>query len=56
LKGGNDNDRYNDDIMREIFERKEKNRKGHNVSETTNTSTTSQTTNSNSTYAAPTKK
>lgn len=45
VKNNGDNDRYNDEIMREIFERKEKrDRKGHNVSVTTNTSTTSQTT------------
>jgi len=34
-----------EDVIKEIFDKKEKTRKGHNVSVTTNTSTTSTTTN-----------
>ena len=36
-------DRYKmeDEVIREIFDKKDKNRKGHNVSVTTNTSTAS---------------
>lgn len=44
-------DRYKieDDAMREIFDKKEKNRKGHNISVTTNNSTNSTTTNAKKT-------
>jgi hypothetical protein len=36
--------RIGDEVIKEIFDKKEKTRKGHNVSVTTNTSTTSTTT------------
>jgi hypothetical protein len=36
-----------DDLIKEIYERKEKNRKGHNISVTTTNSTSSQVTATN---------
>ncbi len=36
-----------EDAIKDIYERKEKNRKGHNISVTTNNSTSSQLTNTN---------
>jgi len=42
--------RIEDEVMKDIFERKEKNRKGHNISVTTNTSTTSTNTKKNNTH------
>lgn len=42
-----DKNRMDDDVIKEIYERKEKNRKGHNISVTTNNSTSSQLTSTN---------
>ncbi len=45
LSKNDDRFKIEDEVIREIFEKKEKNRKGNNVSVTTNTSTTSTNTN-----------
>lgn len=42
-----------DAIMKEILERKEKNRKGHNISVTTNNSTNSNLTSANKKSSTP---